>query len=395
MPTDERLPDGDAGVEGLAFETRAIHAGQEPDPATGAVTVPIYQTSLFVQDDVDAERTWFYSRTGNPTRAALERCIASLEGAAHGFCFGSGVAAEDAVLRLLRPGDHLVVSRDLYGGTYRLLRRIWEDGGLSFTPADLTDQSAVDAAWREETRMVWVETPTNPRLQIVDIGAVASLAREREATTVVDNTLASPYLQRPLGLGADVVVHSTTKYLGGHSDVIGGWVGTSSDALAERVGLIQQGAGAVPGPMDAFLILRGVKTLAVRMERHCANAGAVAGFLAGHPAVAAVLYPGLASHPGHDLAAKQMSGFGGMLSFTLAGGEAAAKQVCAATRLFALGGSLGGVESLISCPPAMSHFPMQGTELAADPALVRLSVGIEAATDRIADLDQALATLDS
>jgi cystathionine gamma-synthase len=389
----ERDPHAEEELEGLAFETRAIHAGQEPDPLTGAVSVPIYQTSLFVQDDVERDRGWFYSRTGNPTRAALERCIASLEDAAHGFCFGSGLAGEDAVLRLLRPGDHLVVSQDLYGGTYRLLRRIWQDGGLSFTAADLTDPAALDAAWRSETRMVWVESPTNPRLQIVDIGAVAGVARERGAWTVVDNTLASPYLQQPLALGADVVVHSTTKYLGGHSDVLGGWVGTSSDGLAERIGLIQYGAGAVPGPIDVFLILRGVKTLAVRMERHCANAAAVAEFLAGHPAVAAVLYPGLASHPGHDLAAKQMSGFGGMVSFTLAGGEAAAKAVCAATRLFALGGSLGGVESLISYPPTMSHFPMQGSELAADPALVRLSVGIEAAADLIADLDQALATL--
>ena len=384
----------DAFLETLAFETRAIHVGQEPDPATGAVAVPIYQTSLFVQDDVERDRGWFYSRTANPTRSALERCVASLEGAAHGFCFGSGLAAEDAVLRLLRPGDHLVVSQDLYGGTYRLLRRIWEDGGLAFTAANLSDPAAVESAWRDETRMVWVESPTNPRLQIVDIGAVARMARERSAWTVVDNTLASPYLQQPLTLGADVVVHSTTKYLGGHSDVLGGWVGTSSDGLAERIGLIQYGAGAVPGPIDAFLILRGVKTLAVRMERHCANAVAVAEFLTGHPAVSAVLYPGLASHPGHDLATKQMSGFGGMVSFTLAGGEAAAKAVCAATRLFALGGSLGGVESLISYPPTMSHFPMQGTDLAADPALVRLSVGIEAAADLIADLDQALATLE-
>ncbi|HZQ78991.1 MAG TPA: cystathionine gamma-synthase [Acidimicrobiia bacterium] len=380
-------------MDELAFETRAIHAGQEPDPATGAVSVPIYQTSLFVQDDVERDRGWFYSRTGNPTRAALEACIASLEGAAAGFCFGSGVAAEDAVLRLLRPGDHLVVSRDVYGGTYRLLRRVWEDGGLSFTPADLRDPQAVDAAWREATRMVWVESPTNPRLDIVDIGAVAGRARDRGALTVVDNTLASPYLQQPLALGADVVVHSTTKYLGGHSDVLGGWAGTSDAALAERLGLLQAATGAVPGPLDAFLILRGVKTLAVRMERHCANAGAVAEFLAGHPAVAEVLYPGLESHPGHDLAAKQMRGFGGMVSFTLAGGEAAAKAVCAATRLFALGGSLGGVESLISYPPTMSHFPMQGTDLAADPALVRLSVGIEAAGDLIADLDRALATV--
>ena len=380
-------------LEALAFETRAIHAGQEPDPATGAVSVPIYQTSLFVQDDVERDRGWFYSRTGNPTRSALERCIASLEGADHGFCFGSGLAAEDAVLRLLRPGDHLVVSRDLYGGTYRLLRQVWEDGGLSFTPADLTNPAAIDAAWRDETRMVWIESPTNPRLQIVDVAAVAALARERAALAVVDNTLASPYLQRPLELGADVVLHSTTKYLGGHSDVLGGWAGTSADGLAERLGLVQMAAGAVPGPVDVFLIMRGVKTLAVRMERHCTNAAAVARFLAEHPAVAEVLYPGLVSHPGHDVALKQMSGFGGMVSFTLAGGEEAAKAVCAATRVFALGGSLGGVESLISYPPTMSHFAMQGTELAADPALVRLSVGIEAAVDLIADLDQALASL--
>ena len=380
-------------LEALAFETRAIHAGQEPDPTTGAVSVPIYQTSLFVQDDVERDRGWFYSRTGNPTRSALERCIASLEGASHGFCFGSGLAAEDAVLRLLRPGDHLVVSRDVYGGTYRLLREVWEDGGLSFTPADLTDPAAVDAAWRDETRMVWVESPTNPRLEIIDIAAVAAVARERRAWAVVDNTLASPYLQQPLGLGADVVLHSTTKYLGGHSDVVGGWAGTSSDEAAERLGLIQRAAGAVPGPVDIFLIMRGVKTLAVRMDRHGANAVAVAQFLAEHPAVAAAHYPGLVSHPGHDVALKQMSGFGGMVSFTLAGGEAAAKAVCAATRVFALGGSLGGVESLISYPPTMSHFAMQGTELAADPALVRLSVGIEAATDLIADLDQALASL--
>ena len=394
MTRRDRHPDHpDDGLGDLAFETRAIHVGQEPDPVTGAVAVPIYQTSLFVQEDLERDTGWFYSRTANPTRTALERCIASLEGAAHGFCFGSGVAAEDAALRLLRPGDHLVVSRDVYGGTYRLLAQVWEDGGLTFTPADLRDPAAIDAAWRDTTRMVWVESPTNPRLEIVDIAAVAGLARDRGAIAVVDNTLASPYLQQPLALGADIVVHSTTKYLGGHSDVLGGWVGTSSDALAARLELIQGATGGVPGPMDAFLILRGAKTLAVRMERHCANAQAVAEFLDRHPAVAGVHYPGLASHPGHDLAAKQMSGFGGMVSFTLAGGEAAARALCGKTRLFALGGSLGGVESLMAYPPTMSHFPMQGTEWAADPALIRLSVGIEAATDLIADLDQALAGL--
>jgi cystathionine gamma-synthase len=389
MTRRDRHPEEE--LEALAFETRAIHVGQEPDPATGAVAVPIYQTSTFVVDEVDVDRGWTYSRTGNPTRAALERCIASLEGAGHGFCYGSGVAAEDSVLRLLAPGDHLLVPHDLYGGTYRLLRRVWEPVGLSFTPVDLADPSAVDAAWRQSTRMVWVESPTNPRLDIVDIRATAELAKERGAMTVVDNTLASPYLQQPLGLGADLVVHSTTKYLGGHSDVLGGFVGTSLDDVAERLGLLQAATGPVPGPVDAFLILRGVKTLAVRMERHCSNAAAVAAFLDGHPAVAAVHYPGLASHPGHEVAARQMADFGGMVSFTLAGGESAARRVCAATRLFALGGSLGGVESLIAYPPTMNSFPMQGTELAADPALVRLSVGIEAAADLIADLDRALA----
>ncbi len=374
----------------LAFETRAIHVGQEPDPQTGAVNVPIYQTSTFISSKVDRDRGWTYSRAGNPTRAALERCLASLEGAGHGFAYGSGLAAEDAVLRLLRPGDHVVVPRDLYGGTYRLLTRVWEPAGLRFSPADLSDPAALDTAWRDSTRLVWVESPTNPRLEIVDIAAVARRAQERGAWCAVDNTLASPYLQRPLELGADIVVHSTTKYLGGHSDVLGGFVGTSHEALAERLAFLQNATGPVPGPLDCFLVLRGLKTLVLRMERHCANAGAVAGMLQDHPAVATVHYPGLADHPGHELAARQMSGFGGMVSFTLSGGAAAAREFCTRTRLFALGGSLGGVESLVSYPPTMSHFAMEGTELAADPALVRLSVGVEAAVDLLADLRQAL-----
>src|SRR5438874_2202205 len=304
---------GGESLEGLAFETRAIHAGQAPDPAIGAVSVPIYQTSLFVQDDVERDKGWFHSRTGNPTRAALETCIASLEGAAQGFCFGSGVAAEDAVLRLLRPGDHLVVSRDVYGGTYRLLHRVWEDSGLSFTPVDLRDPAAIDAAWRPETRMVWVESPTNPRLEIVDIGVVAGVARGRGALTAVDNTFASPYLQQPLALGADLVIHSTTKYLGGHSDVVGGAV-IGSSKLLEPIKFYQNAAGGVPGPFDCYLTLRGLKTLAVRMKQHCENARALADWLSKHPAVDRVYYPGLSAHPGHAIAAKQMRDFGGMIS---------------------------------------------------------------------------------
>ncbi len=383
----------DEELESLAFETRAIHAGQEPDPATGAVSVPIYQTSLFVQDDVERDRGWFYSRTGNPTRSALERCLASLEGARHGCCFGSGLAAEDAVLRLLRPGDHLVVSQDLYGGTYRLLREVWEDGGLSFTPADLTDPDAIDAAWRDGTRMVWVESPTNPRLEIVDIAAVAAVARGREAWTVVDNTLASPYLQRPLALGADVVLHSTTKYLGGHSDVVGGWAGTSSDEAAERLGLIQRAAGAVPGPVDTFLILRGIKTLAVRMARHNANGLAVATFLERHHGVTSVLYPGLPSHPDHALAARTLNGFGGMVGAVLKGGLAGAERFLKRLRLFIHAPSLAGVESLVSEPRLTSHkhlTPAQRAAMGIPDGFVRLSCGVEDAEDLVADLEQAL-----
>ena len=381
-------------TEGLAFETRAVHFAQAPDPATGAVAVPIYQTSTFAQESVDRDQGWTYSRTGNPTRAALERCLASLEGAAHGFCYGSGLAAEDSVLRLLRPGDNLVVPLDFYGGTYRLLSRVWEPMGVTFSPVDLTvGVDELSEAWRSETKLVWVESPTNPRLDIVDIAAVAEFAHSRGALVAVDNTLCSPWLQQPLAQGADIVVHSTTKYLGGHSDVLGGFAGTSDDDVAEQLALLQTATGPVPGPIDAFLILRGVKTLSLRMDRHCENAAAVADFLTGHPAVDRVFYPGLADHPGHELAARQMRAFGGMVSLTLAAGGDAARAFCARTELFSLGGSLGGVESLVSYPPTMSHFAMEGTALAADPDLVRLSVGIEDAGDLIADLTHALTGL--
>jgi len=378
----------DGPVDG--FETRAIHAGQDPDPATGAVSVPIYQTSTFAHAGVGLDPEYSYARTGNPTRRALERCLASLEGAAHGLAFASGMAATDAVLRRLGPGDHVLLPHQGYGGTWKLVSRLL---AVSFEAVDQSDLAAVAAAWRPETRLIWAESPTNPTLAIVDIEALAGLAHERGALCVVDNTLATPYLQRPLELGADIVVHSTTKYLGGHSDVVGGFVACDDDDLAAAITLVQHAAGAVPGPMDCFLVLRGVKTLAARMDRHCRNAAAVVEALEAHPAVGEVLWPGLPSHPSHELAARQMRDFGGMVAFTLAAGEAAARAVAGRTRLFTLGESLGGVESLVGYPTLMSHAAVVGTPQAVDPALLRLSVGIEDPADLVADLTQALDSL--
>ena len=374
-------------MDEAGFETRAIHAGQESDAATGAVVTPIYQTSTFQQEAVGTHLGYEYSRASNPTRVALERCLASLEGARHGFAFASGMAAVDAVLRGLGPEDHLILPWQGYGGTWRLVTSVLP---VAFDTVDQADLGALAAAWRPETRMVLVESPTNPTLDIVDIAAVARFAHERGARCVVDNTFATPYLQTPLALGADVVVHSTTKYLGGHSDVIGGFAACNDDDLAASIGLVQRAAGAVPGPFDCFLVLRGVKTLALRMDRHCLNAEAMVELLEGHPAVADVRYPGRPSHPGHDVAARQMRRFGGMVAFTLAGGAAAARAFVESTRLFALGESLGGVESLVGYPTTMSHAAMAGTPEAIDPALVRLSVGIEDASDLVADLRQAL-----
>jgi cystathionine gamma-synthase len=374
----------------MEFETRAIHAGQEPDPATGAINVPIYQTSTYVQEAVGVHKGYEYSRTGNPTRAALERCIASLEGAEHGLAFASGLSASDAVLRLLSPGDHVVIPNDAYGGTYRLVARVYEPAGLAFTPVDLGDLDALAAAFRPETKLVWIESPTNPLLRVVDIAAIAEFARARGAIVVVDNTFATPYLQQPLALGADIVVHSTTKYLGGHSDVVGGFVATNDAERAQRLQFLQNAVGAVPAPLDCYLVLRGVKTLAVRMERHCENARAIVDMLLDHPAVDRLLYPGLPEHPGHEVARKQMRDFGGMISFTCRGGEDAALGVAAKTKLFSLAESLGAVESLIEHPAKMTHASVAGSPLAVDPALVRLSVGIEAATDLVEDLRAAL-----
>jgi cystathionine gamma-synthase len=375
---------------GWDFETRAIHAGQDPDPGTGAVVVPIYQTSTYAQDAVGEHRGYEYSRSGNPTRTALETCLADLEGARHGLAFASGLAAEDAILRTLAPGDHVVLGNDVYGGTYRLVSRVHEPIGVTATPADLTSLDALEAAWRDETRMVWVESPTNPLLGIVDLAAVAAFAHERGATCVVDNTFATPYLQRPLELGADVVVHSTTKYLGGHSDVVGGFVATSDDALAERVRFLQNAVGAVPGPLDCFLLLRGIRTLPVRMDRQCANARVVAEALVAHPAVDRVMWPGLPTHPGHEVAAKQMADFGGMVSFTVAAGEEAAVAAVARTKLFTLAESLGAVESLIEHPLRMTHMSTAGSPIEVPGNLVRLSIGIESAADLTEDLLQAL-----
>ncbi len=376
--------------DGAGFETRAIHAGQPPDPATGAVIPPVSFATTFAQESVGEHRGYEYSRSGNPTRRALERCLASLEQAEHGLAFASGLAAEDAVLRLLHPGEHAVIPNDAYGGTYRLFDKVWAPAGLRYTPADLRSLDTIREVWQDQTKMVWIETPSNPLLSIVDIEAVSALARDRGALVVVDNTFATPYLQRPLRWGADVVVHSSTKYLGGHSDVVGGFVATDNEELAAQIGFVQNAVGGVPGPMDCYLVLRGVKTLALRMERHCSNAAAIAKFLSGHRAVASVLYPGLPDHPGHEVATRQMSGYGGMVSFSLSGGERAALDVARSTSLFTLAESLGAVESLIEHPHRMTHASAADSPLAVDPGLIRLSVGVETLDDLLADLGAAL-----
>ncbi len=379
-------------MTGDGFETRAIHAGQDADPATGAVVPAIQLATTFAQEAVGKHQGFEYGRSGNPTRAALETCLASLEGATRGLAFASGMAAEDAVLRaLVGPGDHVVIPDDAYGGTFRLVSKVLAPTGVAWSHAALGTIDGLRDAWTDTTRVVWVETPTNPALGIVDIAAVAQLAHERGARVVVDNTFATPYLQRPLELGADVVVHSTTKYLGGHSDVVGGFVAVARDELGEQIAFLQNAVGGVPSPFDCYLVLRGVKTLGVRMERHSENAAAVAKMLAAHPAVERVLYPGLTSHPGHAVAERQMRGFGGMVSFVAAGGEDAALDLVARTELFTLAESLGAVESLIEHPARMTHASADGSPLAVDPALVRLSVGIETLTDLLADLERALA----
>ena len=373
------------------FDTRAIHVGSEPDQLTGAVTTPISLATTFAQDGVGEHRGFEYGRTGNPTRLALERLLADLESARHGFAFASGMAAEDAVLRALRPGDGVILGDDAYGGTYRLLSKVLAPMGVAWRAADLTDPTALGADWPDGTRVVWLESPTNPLLTIVDIAAVAEVAHAHGALVVVDNTFATPYLQRPLELGADVVVHSTTKYLGGHSDVVGGFVATTEAEVADHLGFVQNAVGAVPSPFDCYLVQRGIKTLAVRMDRHCANAAAVVDFLAGRPEVSHVLYPGRPEHPGHQVALRQMSDHGGMVSFRLAGGREAAMKVAAGTEVFTLAESLGAVESLIEHPAAMTHASAAGSPLEVPDDLVRLSVGLESVGDLVADLETALA----
>jgi cystathionine gamma-synthase len=380
-------------TDSSGFSTRAIHAGQAPDPTTGAVVAPIYATSTFAQDGVGGTRGGYeYSRSANPTRTALEECLAALEGGSRGFAFASGLAAEDTLLRTIgRPGKHLVLPDDAYGGSFRLFARAYDAWGLHVDSVPLTDLAAVEAAIRPgETCAVWVETPTNPLLNVADIAAIAELAHAGGALLVVDNTFASPYLQQPLELGADVVVHSTTKYCGGHSDVVGGALVVADPELGEQIAFYHNALGAVAGPFDSWLVLRGLKTLAVRMERHSDNAEAVAAFLAEHRAVSDVYYPGLVSHPGYDLAKRQMRRPGGIVSFRVRGGEQAALDVCARTEVIILGESLGGVESLIEHPGRMTHASVSGTALEVPPDLIRLSVGIEDVHDLIADLDQAL-----
>jgi cystathionine gamma-synthase len=375
----------------MHFETRAIHEGQEPDSATGAVTTPIYQTSTYVQEAVGVHKGYDYARVGNPTRTALQECLASLEGAAHGRAFSSGLGAVTTLMHLLSPGDHVVAVNDVYGGIYRMFTQVYEPKGYRFTflaPDEMADGLAEHLD--EHTRFVWLESPTNPALNIVDIAAASRVAHDAGALVVVDNTFATPYLQQPLALGADVALHSTTKYLGGHSDVIGGFVATSDDGIAERLAFLQKSLGAVPGPFDAWLVLRGVKTLAVRMDRHCANAIAIASHLERHPRVERVLYPGLPSHPGHAIAAHQMRNFGGMVSFEVAD-EQEAVDLVARTRIWKLAESLGSVESLIEHPARMTHASTADAPFAVPPTLIRLSVGIESAEDLVDDLERALA----
>ncbi len=380
-------------AKNAGFSTLAVHAGQAPDSATGAVMTPIYQTSTYAQEAPGRHKGFEYSRTGNPTRAALEANLAALEGARFGLCFSSGMGAISSVIMTLSAGDHVVSGNDVYGGTYRAFTKVFSRMGIDFTFVDATDLGAVERAMTPRTKLLWVETPSNPLLRITDIRKACVLAKKHGALAAVDNTFASPALQQPLALGADLVAHSTTKYLGGHSDVVGGFVATSDQALYERIKFVQNSVGAVPGPMDCFLVLRGTKTLPLRVRRHCENAMAVARHLSAHPQVARVYYPGLPGHPGHRIAKAQMKGFGGMISFELKGGLERAKRMISATNIFALAESLGGVESLIGHPATMTHAAIpRGERLKSGLAdgLIRLSVGIEDAKDLIADLDQAV-----
>ena len=394
-------PAGAAGAEApgrrpRGFATAAVHAGQEFDPTTGAVVPPLHLSSTYAQDGIGGLRNGYeYGRSANPTRTSLQVQLAAAEGGSYAFSFGSGLAAEDAVIRaVMRPGQRIVMGNDAYGGTYRLISRIHSAWGIEATPMDLSDVDRVaEAMSAPEATVLWVETPSNPLMAITDIEALAKIARNTDALLVVDNTFATPYLQQPLALGADVVVHSTTKYIGGHSDVVGGAAIVDDADLAEKIGFQQFAVGAISGPLDAYLTTRGLKTLAVRMDRHCRNAEAIAAHLVDHPAVERVLYPGLADHPGHELAKRQMSGFGGMVSIQLAGGEPAARKVAEGTKLFQLAESLGGIESLMNFPHEMTHASVQGTELAVPENLLRLSVGIEDVRDLIDDIDDALAGL--
>jgi cystathionine beta-lyase/cystathionine gamma-synthase len=376
----------------MDFETRAIHDGQEPDPATGAITTPIYLTSTYVQEAVGEHKGYDYSRVANPTRTALQQCLASLESAEHGMAFSSGLGATTTIMHLLNPGDRTVLIADVYGGVYRMTSQVYEPKGYVFEYLPAADFANLASHLDERTRLVWIETPSNPMLNIVDIRKAAEAAHEIDALLVVDNTFATPYLQRPLELGADIVVHSTTKYLGGHSDVVGGFAATNDPTIAERLFFLQKSLGAVPGPLDCWLVLRGVKTLAVRMRQHCQNAHAISGFLERHPHVQQVLYPGLPRHPGHEIAAKQMLDYGGMIAF-LAKSDEQAEALVARTKIFKLAESLGGVESLIELPTRMTHASTADAPFAAPRNLVRLSVGLESAEDLVDDLESALAVV--